>query len=309
MLLVTGAAGYLGQALTSELDRSSVPYIGFDRKKCPNLNPRTFLVDLNDLNEVNKIIGSREITGLVHLAALKDVNESMRYPEKYRAENVEMFSRLLENLKGIGLRSIFYASSASVYGTQSGVISENSPTIPISVYGETKLTGEKLVQDFATSEGIQGTSLRIFNMASSTPGLGRPNLSTGVMQFISEAQISRSSFKIFGDSRKSLDGTAVRDYVSVNDVSKIIKLLTKQRKNDIPQVLNIGTGYGTSLKDLLRLFEIESGISVNFEIFPKSEFDIDISVASIDRLRLVIGDYLFEDMNQIVHNEIMSRSI
>jgi len=308
MLLITGASGYLGQALTSELDRSFIPYVGIDRAKSPNGNTRVFNVDLNDSEAVKRIIDTHSVTGLVHLAALKDVNESMKHPEKYRNENVDAFSTLLNSLVGSKLHSVIYASSPSVYGSQSGVITENSPTLPISVYGETKLIGEGLVHDFAKKKGIQGTSLRIFNMASSTSGLRVPNLSTGVMQFISDAQSSQSEFKIYGDGRESNDGTAVRDYVSVNDVGKIIGILSLQMEREIPKILNIGTGIGTSLRELVRIFEIEGGSKVATQVIPKNEFDIDISIANISELKTLLGDFLFEDINVIVRKEIQTRA-
>jgi UDP-glucose 4-epimerase len=308
MWLVTGASGYLGQAVTANLDQSNIPFFGMDRIESPNGSLQVAKLDLKDIKAVRGAIRSKKITGLIHLAALKDVNESMLNPEKYRFENVELFSNLLENLRVTGLEKIIYASSAAVYGSQSGIIDEDSLTSPISVYGETKLTCESIVQNFAKSQGIQSISLRIFNMASSTPSLKVPNLSTGVMQHIYKAQVTRSIFKIYGDKLMTSDGSTVRDYISVNDVSKIVSFLALQKEELNFDVLNVGTGTGTSLKSLLRIFEIERGVKVNSEVFEKNSFDIDVSIANIQRLRSLVHGVKFESIDEIVRSELRARA-
>ncbi len=302
MWLVTGAAGYLGTSVCEKLDQSSIPYLGIDRITPDVENPRVYKFDIAEREKLRQLIKQNRFKGLIHLAALKDVAESMLDSEKYRYENVVLFQQLLFELKHEELKKIIYASSASVYGLRNGSISEEDETKPISVYGETKLAGEKILSDFALNSNPSKFALRIFNMAG-TSGVSKQ--STGVFAHLIEARNQSTVFRINGVNRDTQDGSAVRDYIGVKDVAEVILGLVQKQFQGTNYVLNVGRGKGTSILELIELFETEGDCKIRTAEAKKSEFDIDFSVAETTKLGLLLGDLKLQDISAIVNEEIL----
>jgi UDP-glucose 4-epimerase len=299
--LITGAAGYLGTSVCDKLDQSSIEYVGLDSALPESKNHKILHLDLADLLQVRSLLDQYDFTGLIHLAALKDVKESSLFPEKYWYQNVTLFSQLLGEIGGRAITKVIYASSASVYGMKNGTIVESEKSNPISVYGKTKLEGEKLLNEFTKEKHISSFSLRIFNMAGVA---GNEKSSTGVMKYIKESQNFKSPFVMNGVERKTHDGSAVRDFISVNDVANTILTLANNKYEKKHHVVNVGRGEGVSLKELVETFEKLGGSSIGVINSTKGEYDIDISIAGIDKLRDLIGEVKFRTIEQIVKEEL-----
>ena len=241
--LVTGGSGYIGSHLTHALKRAGWFVLSFD-KRAPHptrLVNSQVVGDLLSPSDVEYLTGHK-FDVIFHLAALIDVEESQREPERYWANNTTATERLLE---AFPKTPIVFSSTAAVYDSSNDPLSESHSLRPSSVYGETKLTAEVKIREAGNPHAI----LRYFNVAGCSPGMVDNH--KRVTHLIPRA-LKSDGIEIYGDDYETSDGTAVRDYVHVEDVAMAHIAAAERLKAGKPSITaNIGSGMGYSVQDVL----------------------------------------------------------
>lgn len=260
--LVTGGAGYIGAHTVRALRQTSRDVVVLDTLERGNkeavIDADLVVGDVADKNLVAEICHKYKITEVVHFAAYKAVGESMTQPKMYWQNNVDGTVALLDTLAEHGVNRFVFSSSAAVYGTPKSVpVTENEPTMPESVYAETKLAVENMLSSPERS-AIKSVSLRYFNAAgaSSDNKIGEDWLtSQNLIPRVMRALLDQAfHFEVFGDDYPTRDGTCIRDYIHVEDLALAhIKALDYLERGGKTMTCNVGTGEGTSVKQLLEM--------------------------------------------------------
>ncbi|MEU9283519.1 UDP-glucose 4-epimerase GalE [Streptomyces sp. NPDC048275] len=286
--LITGGAGYIGAHVARAMDEAGERVVALDNLSAGVANrlPETIpLVQGSSLDGdlLKRVLAEHAVTGVVHLAARKQVGESVAQPTRYYQENVGGLATLLEAAAGAGVKRFLFSSSAAVYGNPDvDLITEDTPCAPMSPYGETKLAGEWLVRAAGRAHGIATVCLRYFNVA----GAAAPELAdTGVFNVIPMVfdRLTRGEApRIFGDDYPTPDGTCVRDYIHVADLAEAhlaaARRLAGGATGDL--TVNIGRGEGVSVRELLTLIAEVSGDSRRPVVEPRRPGDAPRAVAS-----------------------------
>ena len=266
-VLVTGGAGYIGAHTVRALCGAKRRVIVLDTLERGNreavVDAELVVGDIADQELVGKICRDHKITSVIHFAAYKAVGESMIKPEMYWSNNVASTEKLLAVLAEQKVDKFVFSSSAAVYGTpKSAPVTEAMPTVPESVYAETKLAVEKFLGTLAlnSTQQINSVSLRYFNAAgaSSDNKIGEDwsssqNLLPRVMRALLDTAFK---FEIYGNDYDTPDGTCIRDYIHVEDLATAhLKALEYLESGGKTLACNIGTGHGTSVMQLMDLTE------------------------------------------------------
>ncbi|MEV8022953.1 UDP-glucose 4-epimerase GalE [Streptomyces sp. NPDC086554] len=266
--MITGGAGYIGAHVVRAMAGAGERVVVLDDVSAgvPERLPSDIpLIRGSSLDGalLRRVFAEHGVTGVVHLAARKQVGESVEQPLRYYRENVGGLVTLLEAVADAGIKRFVFSSSAAVYGNPPAVdlVSEDTPCAPINPYGETKLTGEWLVRAAGRAHGIATVCLRYFNVA----GAAAPELAdTGVFNVVPMVfdRITRGEApRIFGDDHPTPDGTCVRDYIHVADLADA-HLAAARRVTERPEgdlTVNIGRGEGVSVRELVTLIGEVSG--------------------------------------------------
>ena len=269
--LVTGGAGYIGAHVVKSLLENNFEVVVVDdlstglERKIPQ-NIKLYKINISNTLELTNILRNEKIEGVIHLAAKKAVGESVLNPSLYYQENIGGLISLLEAMSHADVKKIVYSSSAAVYGTpKEDKVSEESVTNPESPYGETKLVGEWLLKADQQARNVRFISLRYFNVV----GAGNNELGdTGVNNLIPmvfSAISKNESPQIFGNDYLTKDGTCIRDYIHVEDLAFAHVLAAKKLTENYSEILNIGTGQGYSVKEVMDLIEKVIGKKINYE--------------------------------------------
>ncbi|MEW2043676.1 UDP-glucose 4-epimerase GalE, partial [Streptomyces sp. NPDC005534] len=265
--LITGGAGYIGAHVARAMAEAGERLVVLDdlSSGVPNRLPEDIpLVQGSSLDGdlLKRVLAEHAITGVVHLAARKQVGESVAQPTRYYQENVGGLATVLEAVAGAGVKRFVFSSSAAVYGNPDvDLITEDTPCAPMSPYGETKLAGEWLVRATGRAHGIATVCLRYFNVA----GAASPELAdTGVFNIVPMVfdRLTRGEApRIFGDDYPTPDGTTVRDYIHVADLAEAhlaaARRLADGASGDL--TVNIGRGEGVSVRELMTLVSEVTG--------------------------------------------------
>lgn len=294
MILVTGGTGYIGSHTAVELIQAGHEIIILDNlsNSSPGVlerievitgtRPRFVQGDIRDAGVLAKLFASHSIDGVVHFAGLKAVGESVEHPLHYYDNNVVGTLRLLEAMEAAGVRSLVFSSSATVYGDPHALpIREDFPLQATNPYGRTKLFIEEMLRDFALAHPAWRIALlRYFNpVGAHVSGLigedprGIPN---NLMPYVAQVAVGRrAELNVFGDDYPTPDGTGVRDYIHVVDLAQG-HLAAWHALADRAGVLtvNLGTGRGYSVLEVIRAFETASGRTVPFRIAPRRAGDV-----------------------------------
>jgi UDP-glucose 4-epimerase len=293
-ILVTGGAGYIGSHTCLELLRSGHEILVIDSlysgseealKRVQRLSNRTLdfsQCDVRDRRTILRVFDQFKPEAVIHFAGLKSVGESVAEPAQYYDVNVGGTATLLAAMEHAGCSSIVFSSSATVYGQPHYLpCDEDHPLDPINPYGRTKLMGENLLVDWSMAkQGRHAVALRYFNPvgadASGLIGEDPNGLPNNLMPFISQVAVGRrESLKVFGDDYDTIDGTGVRDYIHVADLAQAHVAAVEQINALAPfEVLNIGTGNGLSVLQLVKQFEIQSGRTVKYKISSRRPGDV-----------------------------------
>jgi UDP-glucose 4-epimerase len=290
--LVTGGAGYIGAHVVKALVDAGYDVVVVDNLSAgmaSRVPPDLPLIQgsLLDAEIRSRVFDNHEITGVVHLAAKKRVDESVEQPSLYYHENVEGLRLLLDSCVAASVPSFLFSSSAAVYGeTDVLPIGEDSPCAPVSPYGQTKLAGEWLTHAVGAAAGMRTVALRYFNVA----GAGRPELAdrTGMnlVPMLLRAIAGGTSPEIFGSDYPTPDGTCVRDYIHVVDVAEAHVAAVRRLVDgsiDEPLTLNIGTGLGVSVREMVDTALRVTGSDLRPVLQRRRPGDPPAVVAAVDR--------------------------
>jgi UDP-glucose-4-epimerase GalE len=297
-ILVTGGAGYIGShAVRLFLAR------GHDVWVYDNLSlghraavpaDRLVVGDLADDARLDQLLLGRRIEAVVHFAAFALVGESVKHPAKYYLNNLANTLTLVEQMRRNGVSRIVFSSTCATYGTPEKVpIDEDTPQRPINPYGNTKLAVERALADYAAAYGWGVALPRYFNAAGAAPdgtiGEDHDPESHLIPIVIHAAMGKRPAVEIFGTDYPTPDGTCIRDYVHVDDLAEAHLLaLEKLRPSQVLPV-NLGTGRGHSVREVIRAVEEVSGKKVPVREGPRREGDPPALVAAGDRARRELG--------------------
>ncbi|WP_431988857.1 UDP-glucose 4-epimerase GalE [Streptomyces parvulus] len=308
--LVTGGAGYIGAHVVRALADGGERVVVFDdlstgsADRVPDGVP---LVVGSVLDEalLEGVIRDHAVTGVVHIAGKKQVAESVERPLHYYRENVTGLATLLEAMVSAGVDRLVFSSSAAVYGMPDvDLVTEDTPCLPLSPYGETKLAGEWLINAAARAHGIRAASLRYFNVA----GAAAPELSdSGVFNLIPmvfERLEAGDAPRVFGDDYATPDGTCVRDYIHVEDIASA-HLAAARRLADAPEgtalTLNVGRGEGSSVREMVdRILKVTGRQDAAPRVSPRRPGDAARVVASADRARAELGWMARHDLDAMI---------
>ncbi|MFC5212805.1 UDP-glucose 4-epimerase GalE [Streptomyces coerulescens] len=287
--LITGGAGYIGAHVARAMTGAGEHVLVLDDLSAgypARLPGDVTLVEGSSLDGdlLKRVFAEHAVTGVVHLAARKQVGESVAQPARYYRENVGGLTTLLEAVAESGIERFVFSSSAAVYGNPDvDLITEDTPCAPVNPYGETKLAGEWLVRAAGRAHGISTVCLRYFNVA----GAAAPELAdTGVFNIVPMVfdRLTRGEApRIFGDDYPTPDGTCVRDYIHVADLAEAH--LAAARRLGEPDAggdltVNIGSGEGVSVRELITVIGEVSGDRRPAVVEPRRPGDAPRAVAS-----------------------------
>ena len=294
--LLTGGAGYIGSHIARALLASGRDVVVLDdlstgvREKVPA--EATFVkASVLDGYSVMTALQEHHVDGVIHLAAKKAVGESVEQPLYYYSENVGGVIALLHAMSSAGTKHLVFSSSAAVYGTPDDVpVREDSATIPESPYGETKLIGEWLVKDFANAHPLNWIALRYFNVAGAgSPELADPSVNN-LIPMVFRALANGERPKIFGTDYPTPDGSCIRDYIHVADLAEAhVAAAASLEAGSENAVLNVGTGTGASVIEVMNVISAVIGSDVNAEAVGRRAGDPPVTIAQADRIREVLG--------------------
>ena len=294
--LVTGASGYIGQHVVQKLLLNGLEVFGIDSNPLPKVSPlvakfKNYNGDICDVDLISEILKKNSITGIINLAALKSVEDSIQKPKLYEKVNHSGVQSLLSSSKSAGVKYFIQSSTAAVYGSsEDGYVDELSPTNPISPYGETKLKAEGALSEAINMGTLRGTNLRYFNVIGSASPALKDTSTANIVPMVLSALAKNQSPKIFGDDYPTPDGTCVRDYVHVMDIAQAHVLAAQALMTKaLPPAINIGTGKGYSVREMMHEILKQKGSSLAAEILPRRNGDPSMLVARVDLAVQVLG--------------------
>lgn len=308
--LITGGAGYIGAHVARAMVAAGERVVVLDDRSsgiAERLPEAVTLVEgsASDRALLDRVLAEHTVSGVVHLAAKKQVGESVEQPLLYYRENIAGLTVLLEAVVAAGVRRFLFSSSAAVYGVPDvDLITEETPCLPINPYGETKLAGEWLVRATGKAHGISTACLRYFNVA----GAAEPGLAdTGVFNIVPMVfdRLTRGDApRIFGDDYPTPDGTCVRDYIHVADLADahlaVARKLGVREGGDL--TLNVGRGEGVSVRELIDVIREVSGHPVEPVVEPRRPGDAAKAVASDARMVRELGWTARRDIRSMVES-------
>jgi UDP-glucose 4-epimerase len=299
-VLVTGGAGYIGSHMVLALVDAGEDVVVLDNlstgfQACVHPQARLVVGDVSDAALVQKIVGDYAVQEVVHFAAKLIVPESVVDPLDYYLGNTVKTRALLATLLGLNVKRFVFSSTAAVYGeTGLDPVTENSPTLPISPYGSSKLMTEWMLRDSASAYGLNYVALRYFNVAGADP-LGRSGQLTAnathlIKVACETATGKRAGMEVFGTDYPTPDGTCVRDYIHVTDlVAAHLDALRHLRAGGETLTLNCGYGTGYSVLEVIDTVKRVSGVNFPVKMSPRRAGDPPAIVAGAARIREHLG--------------------
>ncbi|NBM15761.1 UDP-glucose 4-epimerase GalE [Streptomyces sp. GC420] len=297
--MVVGGAGYIGAHVVRAMRSGGQPAVVYDdlstgeADRVPDGTPLV-VGSVLDRPRLAAAFREHQVTGVVHVAAKKQVAESVERPLYYYRENVTGLQILLDVMREAGADRLVFSSSAAVYGMPDvNLVTESTPCVPMSPYGETKLVGEWLIRDAARAYGLRAVSLRYFNVAgAAAPELADTGVSNLVPMVFERIESARPP-RIFGDDYPTPDGTCIRDYIHVQDIASAHVEAARRlagTEGGLCLTLNIGRGEGVSVRDMVdRILRITGHQGLAPEVAPRRPGDPARVVASADRIREELG--------------------
>lgn len=310
MILVTGGAGYIGSHTVVELMHAGYSVVILDNFSNTSKEvyasllsllpsePILFEGSVLDYNLLDLIFKAHKIDAVIHFAAFKAVGESVENPLMYYENNITGLIRLLAMMEENEVKKLVFSSSCTVYGIPENEIcvSESTPLgVPNSPYGQTKQMGEQIIQDFCKSNDIEAVLLRYFNPVGAHESAKIGELPNGVpnniLPFITQTAFGeREELKVFGNDYDTADGTCVRDFIHVVDVAEAhVKALEVEQKSENPLILNLGTGKGSSVLELISAFEDANGIKINWSFADRRQGDVPAIFANPEKAEKILN--------------------
>ena len=293
--LITGGAGYIGAHIVRDFLKNNIEIVVIDdlstgqKRKIPGdvvFYPSSIL----DKDILNQIFLNHEFEGVIHVAAKKSVIDSMTRPNYYFEENVMGLKNILDVMKTRNVNKLVFSSSSSVYGSPSNALSKESDLLnPISFYGKTKLIGEWLI-DGAVEWGLNSICLRYFNVAGAgSVGLGDVG-EFNLIPMVFRAIVEKRNPVIFGNNYPTHDGTCIRDYIHVDDVSSAhLTCAQKLMSEPLQDIFNIGTGHGYSVKEVIEKIMQVTKLNFDVDIAPPRAGDPATTGADTKKIKTILG--------------------
>ena len=316
-ILVTGGAGYIGSHTCIALHQAGYDVVVYDNLSNSSIEainrasklagqPIEFIEgDIRDAKLLKQVFAEHDFFGVIHFAGLKAVGESVAKPLLYYNNNVSGTIILLEVMAEANVKNLVFSSSATVYGDPEVLpIDETSPRSCTNPYGQSKLTVEHILQDLAaTNDSWNLIPLRYFNPVGAHPSgqIGEdPNdIPNNLMPYISQVAVGKlEKLSIFGNDYPTVDGTGVRDFIHVTDLAQghVAALNYLQQQVSLSQTssvgflpINLGTGKGTSVLDLVTAFSEVSGQDIPYQFVARRAGDIASCYASADKAKDLLG--------------------
>ena len=295
-LLVTGGAGYVGSIVAHHLIAGGNGVVVLDdlsrghRAAVPD-GAELVVADLLDPEALEAVM-DRGFDGVLHFAALSLVGESGTHPERYFRTNVAGTLNLLEAMRAAEVPRLVFSSTAAVYGAPAEVpIAETAPTIPTNTYGQSKVAVDWLIGDFCRAHGLGGVSLRYFNVAGASGRLGEDHdPETHLIPNVLRAALGSNPFvEIYGTDYPTPDGTAIRDYIHVDDLAEAHALALGATEAGRHRIFNLGNGAGFSVRQVIDAARKVTGAEIHAREAPRRQGDPPVLVASSDLIRAELG--------------------
>ena len=318
-ILVTGGAGYIGSHTTVELLNAGYQVVVVDNLSNSNCKvfdrieqicakrPDFYQLDIRDKEALSQVFSNYNFSAVIHFAALKAVAESVREAAKYYANNIGGSLVLFGLMQDYGVKSLVFSSSATVYGDPSTTpISEDFPLHASNPYGWTKLMLEQILRDmYAADSSWSVALLRYFNPvgahASGLIGEDPNGIPNNLMPYISQVAVGKLEYlNVYGNDYATLDGSGVRDYIHVVDLAKgHLKALEYLVLHNELLTVNLGTGRGYSVLEVVAAFAKASGCEINYKIQPRRAGDVAKCFADPSRAKQFLAwesQYTLDDM-------------
>jgi UDP-glucose 4-epimerase len=309
--LITGGAGYIGAHVVRETLASGRNVVILDdmstgiSRRIPK-GVALEQVTLTDASGVHRIFEQYGITGVLHLAARKQVGESVEKPLYYWNENVNGFNNLMTAMTDHNVRNLVFSSSAAVYGqpdvAPGALITEATQCTPINPYGATKLAGEWISEALARSHGFRVAALRYFNVA----GAGSPELGDefvlNLVPIVFDALTKGKQPHVFGDDYPTPDGSCIRDYVHVQDLAQahVAAMDFVELPDTTFAAINIGTGTGASVFEVLEVMRSVTGLEIAPIHGPRRAGDPAALIADVAKAAQLLNWRSKYDLHDIV---------
>jgi UDP-glucose 4-epimerase len=318
-ILVTGGAGYIGSHTLLQLLREQYDVLVFDNfsnsspealKRVKQLANADFEVcegDIQDSVRLSDAFGAFKPEAVIHFAGLKAVGESNEKPLEYYAQNVSGSIELLKAMERHDCKRIVFSSSATVYGEAKYLpYDEQHQLQPTNPYGRTKQFIEEIIRDWTASyKGASAVLLRYFNPvgadASGRIGEDPNDIPNNLVPYISQVAVGRlKHLNVYGNDYDTRDGTGERDYIHVEDLARAhLAAINFTGENTGCEAINIGTGQGATVLEMVNAFEKASGRSVPYMIGPRRDGDVARSLAAVEKAKKLLGwnaQFNIEDM-------------
>ena len=298
-VLVTGGAGYIGSHACKSLARAGYRPVTYDNlfrghRQAVRWGPLVE-ADLADAQRLAETIERFDVAAVMHFAALAYVGESMASPEQYFRNNVVNSLRLLQVMQATGLRRIVFSSTAAIYGIpEQGPISESAPHLPVNPYGESKLMVERMLHWFGVAHGFTHAALRYFNAAGADPDgeIGEDHEpETHLIPLVLQTALGRRErIEVFGTDYPTADGSAIRDYIHVQDLADAqVRALQHLLGGGESLALNLGTGSGHSVRQVIAAAERVTERRIPRHEAARRPGDPPMLVAEASRAREILG--------------------
>ena len=297
-VLVTGGAGYIGSVVVEDLRTRDQPVVVLDNlvyghRQAVDESVPFYHGGIGDKVLVRKIIDEHQVTACMHFSAYTYVGESVEQPAKYFENNFVETLHLLDALRERGVDKFIFSSTCATYGVPQRIpIDENHPQWPINPYGWTKLMVERALDAYDTAYGLKYVALRYFNAAGACERYGEDHEpETHLIPLVLKAALGKiPKVSIFGDDYDTPDGTAVRDYIHISDLSSAhVLALEHLRAGRSSEFINLGNGSGYSVKEVIETARRVTGRDIPVEDGPRRAGDPPQLVGDSRKARELLG--------------------
>jgi UDP-glucose 4-epimerase len=295
-LLVTGGAGYIGSIVAQRLlaeghDVTVLDNLERGHREAVPAGARLLEVDLRDADAVRDAV-AEGFDGALHFAALALVSESVSHPERYYRTNVTGTLNLLDALRAAEVERLVFSSTCAVYGEPEKVpMDETTPTAPVNSYGSSKLAVDGMIGDECRAHGLGAVSLRYFNVAGASGDLGEDHHPEThlIPNVLRAAQGLQDEVKVFGTDYPTPDGTAVRDYIHIEDLASAHVLALEHARPGEHRIFNLGNGNGFSVREVIDAVREVTGLDFKVTEAERRPGDPPMLVAASEKIRAELG--------------------
>ena len=305
MILITGGAGYIGSHCAINLLNKGYELVIFDNLENGHIETINTLKsigkvnfikgDLRNVEDIENVFKNYNIDAVMHFAGYIEVSESVENPSKYYKNNIIGSLNLFDIMIKYDVKHIVFSSTCAIYGNAEYIpIDEKHPKNPINPYGKTKLIIEEILEDYDKAYGLKSVCLRYFNAAGADSKIRigewhepESHLIPNILKSIFD---KNKTFKIYGNDYNTPDGTCIRDYVNIEDLAKAHhKAYIYLKGNNKSNHFNLGTGKGTSVKEIFSITEEISGEKIKYENAPRRAGDNAILCANAAKAKQVLN--------------------